>query len=118
MPRIVDPNPEMIGEAARRLHEASVVAFPTETVYGLGADTLNPIALHEFYELKKRPADNPLIAHVADRAQARAIVEVWDAQCDRLAARFWPGPLTLVLPKASDVPDGACAARGIPWQEP
>jgi L-threonylcarbamoyladenylate synthase len=109
MPRIVDPSPEMIDEAARRLQEASVVAFPTETVYGLGADTLNPVALHEVYELKKRPADNPLIAHVADRAQARAIVEGWDALCDRLAERFWPGPLTLVLPRAFDVPDGATA---------
>jgi len=109
MPRIVDPNPEMIGEAARRLREASVVAFPTETVYGLGADTLNPIALHEVYELKKRPADNPLIAHVADRRQAGTVVEKWDERCDRLIRRFWPGPLTLVLPKAPDVPDGATA---------
>ena len=112
MPRIADPTREVIEEAARRLREATVVAFPTETVYGLGADTLNSIALHEVYELKRRPADNPLIAHVTDRAQARAIVEIWDERCDRLADRFWPGPLTLVLPKARDVPDGATA--GLP----
>lgn len=112
MPRIADPTRDVIEEAARRLREATVVAFPTETVYGLGGDTLNSIALHEVYELKRRPADNPLIAHVADRVQARAIVEIWDERCDRLAERFWPGPLTLVLPKAPDVPDGATA--GLP----
>jgi L-threonylcarbamoyladenylate synthase len=109
MPRIADPTPDVIEEAARRLREATVVAFPTETVYGLGADTLNSIALHEVYELKRRPAHNPLIAHVADRAQAREIVEHWDERCDRLVDRFWPGPLTLVLPRAHDVPDGATA---------
>jgi L-threonylcarbamoyladenylate synthase len=112
MPRIADPTPDVIEEAARRLREATVVAFPTETVYGLGADTLNCIALHEVYELKRRPARNPLIAHVVDRVQAREVVEKWDARCDRLAERFWPGPLTFVLPRAHDVPDGATA--GLP----
>jgi L-threonylcarbamoyladenylate synthase len=112
MPRIADPTPDAIREAVRRLREATVVAFPTETVYGLGADTLNPIALHEVYELKRRPAHNPLIAHVADRAQAREIVENWSERCDRLADRFWPGPLTIVLAKAHDLPDGATA--GLP----
>jgi L-threonylcarbamoyladenylate synthase len=112
MPRIAEPTPDVIAEAARRLREATVVAFPTETVYGLGADTLNSIALHEVYELKRRPAHNPLIAHVADRGQAREIVETWDKRCDRLVDRFWPGPLTLVLPKGRDVPDGATA--GLP----
>ncbi|MDY7107599.1 MAG: L-threonylcarbamoyladenylate synthase [Planctomycetota bacterium] len=109
MPRIAEPTPDVLEEAARRLREATVVAFPTETVYGLGADTLNSIALHEVYELKRRPAHNPLIAHVIDAVQARTVVEAWDDRCDRLAQRFWPGPLTFVLPRAGDVPDGATA---------
>ncbi len=85
--------------AARTLAAGGLVAFPTETVYGLGADATNGHAVARLYEAKGRPAFNPLIAHVADAAAARRLARFDDA-AERLAAAFWPGPLTLVLPKA------------------
>lgn len=108
-PIVAQPDEKSIAEAVRRLRAGSVVAFPTETVYGLGADTFNPSALKKIYELKGRPFDNPLIAHVADVEVAKRIVAEWDERCDRLAQRFWPGPLTIVLPKAREVPGEATA---------
>lgn len=96
-------------EAARRLSAGAIVAFATETVYGLGADTFNVAAIERIYALKGRPARNPLIAHVAGTAEARRVAAVWDERCDRLAARFWPGPLTIVVPRSADVPDRATA---------
>lgn len=113
MPRIVSVNTSSIDQAARRLRVGEVVAFPTETVYGLGACTLNERAVDRVYELKGRPSNNPLIAHVLDEAMTRTIVSKgsWDARCDALAARFWPGPLTLVLARNSSVPDRATAGR-------
>ena len=95
---------------ARCLADGGLVAFPTETVYGLGADATNADAIARLYLAKGRPAFNPLIAHVADRVAAAGIAE-FDADADRLAAKFWPGPLTLVLPKATtcDVADLATA---------
>ncbi|MHC4413952.1 MAG: L-threonylcarbamoyladenylate synthase [Planctomycetota bacterium] len=109
MPRLVESTEDGIAEAVRVLRDGLVVAFPTETVYGLGADTFNVRALERVYELKGRPARNPLIAHVAGREQARRVVARWDERCDDLAARFWPGPLTLVLPRGADVPERATA---------
>jgi L-threonylcarbamoyladenylate synthase len=85
--------------AARTLAEGGLVGFPTETVYGLGADATNPQAVARLYQAKGRPSFNPLIAHVGDLAAARKIAH-FDAQAARLAEAFWPGPLTLVLPKA------------------
>src|SRR5262249_25608873 len=79
-------------------------AFPTETVYGLSANALDAAAVSRIFEAKGRPASNPLIVHVADIAAARALVAVWPQSADSLAARFWPGPLTLVLPKGERVP--------------
>ncbi|MCP3902452.1 MAG: threonylcarbamoyl-AMP synthase [Planctomycetes bacterium] len=109
MSRVVDPTPDAIEAAAARLRAGHPVAFPTETVYGLGAGTLDAAALEAVYTLKGRPDDNPLIAHVAGAAAARALVTRWDTRCDALVERFWPGPLTLVLPKAAHVPDRATA---------
>jgi L-threonylcarbamoyladenylate synthase len=80
------------------------VAFPTETVYGLGADGLNPEAVARIYTAKGRPATNPVILHVADAASAQALVSHWPPQAQALAERFWPGPLTLVLPASALVP--------------
>ncbi|MHC4210194.1 MAG: L-threonylcarbamoyladenylate synthase [Planctomycetota bacterium] len=109
MPRPVRATDDAIAEAAARLRDGRVVAFPTETVYGLGADTFRAAAIERVYALKGRPLDNPLIAHVLDDDQARAVVAGWDDRCTELARAFWPGPLTLVLPRAADVPDEATA---------
>lgn len=99
------PDPEVLAEAAARLQRGELVAFPTETVYGLGANALDPRAVERIYAAKGRPAWNPVIAHVADRAQARRLARHWPETADALAAAFWPGPLTLVVPRADTVPD-------------
>jgi L-threonylcarbamoyladenylate synthase len=88
-----------IAEAARLLRGGGLVAFPTETVYGLGADATNAAAIAKIYAAKGRPSFNPLIAHVADAEAARR-EGVFSATAGKLAARFWPGPLTLVVPVA------------------
>jgi L-threonylcarbamoyladenylate synthase len=88
-----------VAAAARALREGGLVAFPTETVYGLGADATNAVAIARLYQAKGRPAFNPLIAHVGDLAAAREIGR-FDASAILLAEAFWPGPLTLVLPVA------------------
>lgn len=96
-------------EALARLASGRLVAFPTETVYGLGADALRPEAVERVFAAKGRPATNPLIVHVADAQMARTVVSHWPPEAERLAARFWPGPLTLVLPRAPHVPDAVTA---------
>ena len=96
-----------VAAAARVLADGGLVAFPTETVYGLGADAANPAAIAHLYQAKGRPAFNPLIAHVGDIAAARKIAR-FDAPANALAEAFWPGPLTLVLPKAH-----ACAVADL-----
>ncbi|MFO0962474.1 MAG: L-threonylcarbamoyladenylate synthase [Phycisphaerales bacterium] len=111
MPTILDPGDGSIARAAQVLRDGGAVAFPTETVYGLGALTMDPRGIARVYELKGRPADNPLIAHVLDAAGARAIAEGWDARCDELAARLWPGPLTMVLARRAGVPAAAAGGR-------
>ena len=98
--------------AAGVLAAGGLVAFPTETVYGLGADATNGQAVARLYEAKGRPAFNPLIAHVASLAAARAIGR-FDARATALAAAFWPGPLTLVLPKAQNCPVAELATAGL-----
>ncbi len=98
--------------AARCLAEGGLVAFPTETVYGLGADAAQPPAIARLYEAKGRPSFNPLIAHVADIAAARQIAR-FDATAIRLAEAFWPGPLTLVLPKTVDCQVAELATAGL-----
>jgi L-threonylcarbamoyladenylate synthase len=101
-----------VRSAARCLAEGGLVAFPTETVYGLGADATNAAAIARLYAAKGRPAFNPLIAHVGDIASARRIAR-FDAQAIRLAEAFWPGPLTLVLPKTTDCPVAELATAGL-----
>ena len=90
-----------VSEAARSLASGKLVAFPTETVYGLGADATNGEAIARLYRAKGRPAFNPLIAHVHDLRAARAIAR-FSPLAEKLAAAFWPGPLTLVLPRTAD----------------
>jgi L-threonylcarbamoyladenylate synthase len=99
-----------VAEAARCLAAGGLIAFPTETVYGLGADATNGAAVARLYAAKGRPQFNPLIAHVASVAVARRLA-AFNAAAERLAAAFWPGPLTLVLPKtaACDLSDLALA---------
>ncbi len=101
-----------VAEAGRCLAEGGLVAFPTETVYGLGADATNPAAIARLYQAKGRPAFNPLIAHVGDLAAALQIGR-FDAQATALARAFWPGPLTLVLPKSADCAVAELATAGL-----
>jgi L-threonylcarbamoyladenylate synthase len=101
-----------IAEAARCLAAGGLVAFPTETVYGLGADAGNAAAVARLYAAKARPSFNPLIAHVPDVAAARRLAHL-DATAERLAAAFWPGPLTLVLPRAPECPVAELATAGL-----
>ena len=98
--------------AARCLGAGGLVGFPTETVYGLGADATDARAVARLYEAKGRPSFNPLIAHVADLAAAKAIARL-DERSLLLAEKFWPGPLTLVLPKASNCPVCDLATAGL-----
>lgn len=97
---------EMFAEAARLLNNGELVAFPTETVYGLGANAYDADACAKIYQAKGRPSDNPLIVHIADEAQADELAEVSDL-ARRLMAEFWPGPLTLVLPAKPVLPSVA-----------
>lgn len=98
-----------ITRAADRLRAGELVAFPTETVYGLGADALNPEAVARVFACKGRPSHNPLIVHVASIEMARALAREWPARAQALARAFWPGPLTIVVPRASHVPDAVTA---------
>jgi len=110
--RVVRADAASVADAVRVLAAGGLVAFPTETVYGLGADATNGQAIARLYEAKGRPAFNPLIAHVLDRRAALALARL-NAEAERLAAAFWPGPLTLVLPKAADCPVAELATAGL-----
>jgi L-threonylcarbamoyladenylate synthase len=110
--RVLKADKTAIATAATALRQGGLVAFPTETVYGLGADACDGTAIARLYAAKGRPAFNPLIAHVADVAAARNLA-VFDAAAERLAAAFWPGPLTLVLPKRPDCPVSSLALAGL-----
>jgi L-threonylcarbamoyladenylate synthase len=110
--RTLKTDSQSIEAAAACLKAGGLVAFPTETVYGLGADAGNGEAIARLYAAKDRPAFNPLIAHVADFAAAHRLAE-FDAAASRLAAAFWPGPLTLVLPKRPDCGIADLALAGL-----
>jgi L-threonylcarbamoyladenylate synthase len=110
--QILAANEAAVAAAARYLAQGGLVAFPTETVYGLGADAGNPAAIARLYQAKGRPAFNPLIAHVGDLDAARRIGR-FDATATALAQAFWPGPLTLVLPKTPDCPVADLATAGL-----
>lgn len=102
--RLTTSKPDL-AEAAALLRAGASVAFPTETVYGLGANALAADAIAGIYAAKGRPATNPLIVHVADLGAVAPLVTAWPEMAQRLAERFWPGPLTLVLPRAVVIPD-------------
>ncbi len=98
-------------DGAAAIRRGEVVAFPTETVYGLGADAFQPEAVQKIFAVKGRPHDNPLIAHIADPAQLEMLVTAVPDVAHRLIQAFWPGPLTLVLPKRRNVPDVVTAGH-------
>ena len=98
------PDPEAIRRAAGVLRAGGLVAFPTETVYGLGADAANGEAVARLYAAKGRPAFNPLIAHVATLALAHKLGR-FGADAEKLVRAFWPGPLTIVLPRHAPTAD-------------
>lgn len=105
-------DPERIREAARILRDGGLVAFPTETVYGLGADAQNTRAVCRLFEVKKRPAFDPLIVHVTSQEAARPLWKDTPGMALSLMKAFWPGPLTIVLPKSEIIPDVVTA--GLP----
>lgn len=104
------PDAARLDEAASVLRDGGVIGLPTETVYGLAANAADAAAVASIYRIKGRPADHPLIVHVADIEAARRWAQ-WTPQAQRLAEAFWPGPLTLVLPRHPDAPAFACAGQ-------
>jgi L-threonylcarbamoyladenylate synthase len=106
------PDPALVGEAADVLRRGGLVAFPTETVYGLGARGLHAEEVARIFVAKGRPVGHPLILHVPDEAMARSVAAVWPGVAGKLAGAFWPGPLTLVVPRAAVVP--ANVSGGLP----
>lgn len=112
-PRVRPPTAETIAAAAESLRAGDLVAFPTETVYGLGADATNDRAVAGIFEAKGRPSFNPLIVHVSNAAAAAEIVE-FDDRARAIAVRFWPGAVTLVLPRAAECPISLLCSAGLP----
>jgi L-threonylcarbamoyladenylate synthase len=107
-----------VQRAVELLRAGEVVALPTETVYGLAANALNANAVSRIFEIKGRPARNPIIVHVASAAMAKRYVNDWPLLAEQLAKAFWPGPLTLVLPRAKEIPDNVTAGGetvGVRW---
>ncbi|MCZ8334520.1 MAG: L-threonylcarbamoyladenylate synthase [Rhodobacteraceae bacterium] len=107
------PTPDGLARAADLLRAGGLVAFPTETVYGLGGDARNDRAVAAIFAAKGRPSFNPLIVHVPDLAAARAVA-VFDARAEAVAAQFWPGPLTLVLPLREEAGISPLVTAGLP----
>jgi L-threonylcarbamoyladenylate synthase len=103
------PDDDAVARAAAVLRRGGLVAFPTETVYGLGASALDAAAVARVFAAKGRPSNNPLIVHLAGAADAVRVCAAWPAAAARLAERFWPGPLTLVLPRRPELPDAVTA---------
>ncbi len=99
-------------DAAARIREGGVVAFPTETVYGLGANALNAAAVARVFELKGRPSTSPLIVHISSVEMAKMYAAEWPPIAEDLARRYWPGPLTIVVNKSSAIPDIVTAGLG------
>ena len=100
-----NPDPAILAEAVRILRANGLVAFPTETVYGLGGRALSSEAVTRIFEAKGRPRAHPLIAHITDEEAARSLSAEWSDRASRFARAFWPGPLTLVVPRAAYVPE-------------
>ncbi|MHA1338385.1 MAG: L-threonylcarbamoyladenylate synthase [Promethearchaeota archaeon] len=101
----VNKHRKSIKKAAKIIRNGGIVAFPTETVYGLGADAFNPIAVAKIFEVKNRPSFDPLIVHISDFKMANLLWKEIDERAKLLMEKFWPGPLTIVLPKKKEVPD-------------
>ena len=101
--------PDAIVEGVDRLRDHQLVAFPTETVYGLGASALDEQAVEMVFALKGRPSTNPLIVHVSGIEMAQRVVSGWSNDAQKIASTFWPGPVTIVLPKADCIPSNVCA---------
>ena len=95
---------QAVRRAAQLLRAGQLVALPTETVYGLAANAWDPAAVQRIFQAKGRPSHNPIIVHVASLEMARRCVSQWPPLAAKLAAAFWPGPLTLVLPRAEEIP--------------
>jgi L-threonylcarbamoyladenylate synthase len=104
-PNNAGPDPEIIQRAAALIRSGKLVAFPTETVYGLGANALDAGAVERIFRVKGRPASSPLIVHVHSHEAARDLVTHWPPAAEKLATEFWPGPLTIVLTKREFIPD-------------
>src|SRR6185312_10745770 len=107
-----------VARAVELLRAGQVVALPTETVYGLAANALDAQAVARIYEVKGRPANNPVIVHVASVGMAKRCVAEWPTLAEKLAKAFWPGPLTMVLPRAINIPDIVTAGGqtvGVRW---
>jgi L-threonylcarbamoyladenylate synthase len=114
--------PELFQKAVHRatelLRAGEVVALPTETVYGLAANALDEKAVAKIFQIKDRPANNPIIVHIANVEMAKRCVTTWPTTADKLAKSFWPGPLTLVLPRAKEIPGivtAGGATVGVRW---
>jgi L-threonylcarbamoyladenylate synthase len=105
----VQPEPEKIKIAAQTIREGGLVAFPTETVYGLGANALDERAVLRIFQAKNRPTDNPLIVHIANKEDVYLLAETVPSKAEILIDRFWPGPLTLLMPKSELVPAATTA---------
>ena len=105
MVRIVRATPVELENAVTALRDGELVAFPTETVYGLGANAQNPAAVRRIFELKERPADHPVIVHLDNPKYLHRWAREVPEAAQKLAARFWPGPLTMVLPRTENVHD-------------
>jgi L-threonylcarbamoyladenylate synthase len=97
-------DPQVLERAGALIRAGRLVAFPTETVYGLGANALDEKAVRRIYEVKQRPASSPMIVHVASIEMARSLAREWPESAEKLAQAFWPGPLTLVVPKQPSIP--------------
>ena len=95
---------EELSKAAQIIQEGGLVCFPTETVYGLGADAFNPNALNQIFKVKGRPNDNPLICHISDLTMLKRLTRHINENAEKLMKRFWPGALTIIFPKANEVP--------------
>jgi L-threonylcarbamoyladenylate synthase len=115
-------SPALFAAAVKRVVEllraGEVVALPTETVYGLAANAFDEKAVAQIFQIKGRPANNPVIVHVASVEMAKRCVNQWPGNADRLAKAFWPGPLTLVLPRAQEIPGNVAAGGttvGVRW---
>lgn len=105
MSKLFPPIPDILADAGEAIRRGELIGMPTETVYGIAADAMNPEAVQRTFEAKGRPSDNPLIVHLADVSEVDRVAADFPLAAAVLAQRFWPGPLTLVLPKVDAVPD-------------